>query len=170
MSDPKHTPGPDARLPEAGPHTTLDNENPDKGMPYVGAVLLYQLPSGYSRPFIATSVHSQDEHASGWLLPDARLDGPPTGLTFFADVPFGTTGQAHTWHWPIKTYTGRSDAPGLTPVDSVEHTQEVSGNATLPLEGRPADQVEQDFSPADLNKDGVVSHKEAKDFKKKHQG
>lgn len=134
MSDPKHTPGPDARLPEAGPHTTLENDNADKGMPSVGDILLYQLPPvdglAFSRPLLVTSVHSQDQRVSGRVFTD-QLDSQPDFNVH--DVAFGQAGQSNTWHWPVRGYTGRSDAPGLTPVDSVEHTQEVRETRPLSL-------------------------------------
>lgn len=67
------------------------------------------------------------------------------------------------------------EAPGT--VHEQEHAEAVDrGNdpgKTAPLEvtGKPADQVAEDgevFAPADTNKDGVISRKETKDFKKKH--
>ena len=133
MSDSKYVPGPDPLQAVAGPHTTLDKENPDKGMPSVGSTLLYQLPPdanglAFSRPFVVTSVHSQDQHVNGWLMPDFQLDH--SGQRWCQDIPFGTPGQADTWHWPVKGYTGRSDAPQPVPIDEVEHVTEVPPDAT----------------------------------------
>lgn len=127
MSDPKFARGIDSRIAVAGPHTTLDDTNFDKGMPSVGDTLLYQLRPesegmAYSRPFLVTSVDSRNQHVSGWLLRDARLDSGSDVPEFVFDIPFDPAGQVDSWHWPVRGYTGRSDAPTLTPVGSTEVT------------------------------------------------
>lgn len=137
MSNEKFTPGPDARLPFAGPHAELDDTNFDKGMPSVGDTLLYQLvPAGglaFSRPFLVTSVDSRNQHVNGHVFTDpsdSRMNFDAT------DIPFGTPGQANSWHWPIRGYTGRPDAPQLTPLGSTEVVaevpNEVESNAITP--------------------------------------
>ncbi len=187
-ADQKFTPGADPRQAIAGPHTALDNENPDKGFPLLQG-LLYMLPPSVqggptvSRPFLLTSSDPRNQHCTGYVFIEpgdnrpSRAEGPGAVMILVRDVPMsGTAGQPDTVHWAPKWYTGRSDGPGLTPVDSVEQTAEVpagSNAAPLPVTAKPADQVaeeEEVFAPADKNKDGVISHKEAKDFKNKHQG
>lgn len=133
MSDEKvaHS-GPDPLAAVAGPHTTIDKEEADKGMPHVGAPGLgYALPARndgmiYARPFRCTSVNSVNQHVSGYVdfEPEDRIPNPslpgtaiPVGpySMFVRDIPMGNPSQPNTVHWLAANYMGRSDGPGLTP-------------------------------------------------------
>ena len=70
-----------------------------------------------------------------------------------------------------ETPTFAMGGAAAAPAEVVQSAPSTEGNdpgktAPLPVTATPKGQVDRDLSPADKNKDGVVSPKEAKEFKK----
>lgn len=138
MGKDKHQRGPDPRAAVAGPQTTLDDENVDKGMPSVGCSGLgYALPARadgnvYARPIVVTSVESTRQLVTGFVFcqpddarPEWGVGDVAPGIFFVRDAKMGNPAEVGTCHWLASNYTGRSDGPGLTPA-TTETTQDVN--------------------------------------------
>lgn len=139
---------------EAGPLTTFDPDlgGKDLGVPSVSQPgIVYQLRpfTGFgtfaegeeqskkgmavSRPFLITSVDSNNQRCNGYVFLEPGDVTPSNGssigstIVYVENIPHGGPGQPDTWHYVSKGYTGKITLPKkpVDPSQETTHTQEI---------------------------------------------